>query len=300
MAGHVAALFLISSLAVPTLAGEQATLSNVEVRVQAYVDKSNGGSQPNSAAGTGPIQLGKAADIFLSMSKRADRCGFSSTQGPIDVSASLAWTATVTPIRIEGEAVTFRIRWSRAVVDGKASADGRGDDEVTLWPAKSLTLDHVSHPGDPKCGFAGATLVATVERGVNGWRDARLVETDLWFVEHLPNGKDDTRHQVVRGPMYESVPFYFDAIQANGKLVDFHGEIAVRPASGYLEVQVLPRRRTSDPGTPPRPQSDYNSQASMQLKPTDVGSWEMPAVSSASDPLAGRSFSLRVQVRQIR
>lgn len=294
-------LLLAAALGAAAQVPPESNASQLRIWVDGTLGKVSGGNQDSAGAGTGSIQIGKTANVLLSMSADRYRCGFFARQsGDLEPNADLGWTARVTPTRVVGESVTFSIQWVRAIQAGRPVTGVGNETVVTLRPGEQLTLDSVVKPGAESCGLASATLVVRVDRQPSGWFDASLVETDLWLVEHLPNGKDDTQHQVVRGQMYQSVPFFFDVIQAKSKLVDFHGELVVRPGSGYLEVDVVPRRRTSDPGKPMKPVADYNSQALLRLKSTDVGSWEMPAISNASDPLAGRSFSLRIQTRQVR
>ena len=297
--GLISALLVAAGLAIAPQQTNANDPSQFKINVDGVVGKTTGGDQGSAGAGTGPIQLGKASNVILSMSKDSQRCGFSARgAGSLESNANLGWTATVTPTRVDGEAVTFTIKWARAIANDKPSSGIGGEEQITLRVGEKLTLDSVVHPGADACRFATASLVVNVERTVNGWLDARLVETDIWLVEYLPNGKEESQHVVVRSQLYVWTPFFFDAIQANRKLVDHHGEFLITPGAGYLEVQLLPRRRVSDPGVPPKPTSDLNSTATLRLKPQDVGEWgwQMPP----NDPLGGRKFSIRIQVRQIR
>ena len=120
---------------------EAQTSDHLRVDVEGSMIGPDGGEQPNTFMSTGPIVIGKTTSAGFA--KLPDMCGLAvaSTLRP---GATIGWNVDVIPRKVEGDAVTFRVRWVRSRDEGKDSSSPAGDLEWTLRPGESLPLDIVA------------------------------------------------------------------------------------------------------------------------------------------------------------
>ena len=137
-----------------------------------------------------------------------------------------AWIVQITPIRVAGEAVTFRVQWTRSRATGKPSTVG-DDIELTLRPGQALALGLMPQSDQA----AGAFLSLSLGVGVVYWPepdvDRRLLAVDL--VEPLQDGKERSQPLSLPGLYNQAIPFHFETITAGPKTLDVFGDLQVSP-----------------------------------------------------------------------
>lgn len=226
--------------------------------------------------------------------------GFSvSPTGAFEENAIAGWRVEITPIKVVEKAVTFRLRWVRALDTGRGFFSE--DLELTLQPGEWRSLDSVPVPkglksldGQP-CNITSGSLRVTVEFNP---LDRRLVGADVWLVERLPNGKEDSQLQSVRGILHHDIPFYFDAVSSGAERFDFFGHLSGELEDGGLEIAVEVARA--------RPIGDkwagYQSvrwfRSTIHVKPNETV--EVALKAQDTGELAGRVFALRIRAKQVR
>ena len=160
----------------------------------------------------------------------------------------------VTPLKIVNHAVTFRLRWVRAL-DKRQSVVSRAseDVEVTLQPGESRPLDSVpvvqparrlstAVPAEPKA--VSLRVVADFPEF-----DRRLIGADVWLVERLPNGKEQSQLQSLRGLPNRPIAFYFDGVPTARSASTSSASWWPIPQQGGIEIS----RRDGQSGSRSRP-----------------------------------------------
>lgn len=285
------------------------TFENLTIDVEGRTIGVTGGEKPNVGFSTGPIVIGKPRRDTIA--KVPNMCGFTVGSG-IPSGTISAWSVEVTPIRVEGEAVTFRLGWSRSRDNGTESSSPSGDQEITLRPGQSLPLDIVPLSPAVTMPYQQCQVRATSLRvAVNYWPrpdvDRRLLATDLWLIERAADGSETSRALSVRGPFNRATPFYFDTISDGGISVEFFGEFTVSNAGDAMLIKLETRSRLvqgAETTTTIREGALYSTRmvdATIRLKPNDVASVELPKLGANSvGAFANRTFSIRVRSRQVR
>ena len=172
-------------------------------------------------------------------------CGLSVDAGAVGLrpGAVSGWTVSVTPLRVEGDAVTLRLEWVRARDQNRNVGSPSGDIEVTMRPGESMPVDQV--PLSPevtvpyRCGIRATSLRVGVARYPSTNRDPRVVGTELWLVERLPNGSERGQALSLRGRPYEETSFYFDTIADGNVGFELYGDIAAAPSSDQGDEMVV-------------------------------------------------------------
>jgi hypothetical protein len=251
----------------------------------------------------GPSAIGKPSSFVFSMF----RCGDLSVTAPPESfkdNAHAGWRIEITPTRVAADhAVTFRLRWVRALDTGKGFTPANEEDiELTLKPGESRPLDSVPVPAAAKasdgkpCTVKTASLRVSVE--FDSW-DRYLIGADIWLVERLPNGKEDSQLQSVRGIPHREVPFYFDSIADGTKRFDFFGRLVTEFKDGGIAIDVEAIRASPDAG-----QQGYQSaewfRSTIHVKPGEIVEVALAPRDKDTGKLANRTFSLRIRARQIR
>ena len=94
-----------------------------------------------SFVSSGPIVIGKTTSAgFAKLPGHVRVLAVAPTLRP---GAEIGWSVDVTPRKVDGDAVTFRVRWVRSRHEGKDSSSPAGDLEWTLRPGESVPLDVV-------------------------------------------------------------------------------------------------------------------------------------------------------------
>ena len=305
---------LVACLLLPFATGvAHAQTSDMSINVTGYKVATNGAEKSSGVSRSvrlSPSAMGKNVPTLI----RTLGCGdFSVAASPDDRTENLKatwhdnegtiayWFLDITPVRVVDKAVTFRLRWSRNVPAGiSANGPAKEDVEVTLLPGESRPIDTLvvpaSRPSDkPSCGVKAASLRVSVD--YNRF-DRELVGLDVWLVERLANGKEDSQRQAVRAVPYRAVPFYFDSLTTGADRYDFSGELMVEIKDGMIEIEIEAIRARADKG-----QSGYQAarwfRSRIQVKPGETVEVALNSRDTDKD-LADRQISLRIQAKQIR
>ena len=166
--------------------------------------------------GTGPLRIGEpSVGVFSSHG-----CGahtVATAKHTFEDDATVGWRVEVTPTRVVNHAVTFRLRWVRGLDKTTTGLTPIGEDvEVTLRPGESRPIDSVpvvqvgakTVDGRP-CGLKAVSLRVVADFPDF---DRRLIGVDAWLVERLPNGKEQSQAQSLRGLPNRPIAFYFDGV----------------------------------------------------------------------------------------
>jgi hypothetical protein len=280
------------------VATDAQSLKDLQIRLGAYTQSDDGGEKPAGVwRSTGPLVIGKAIPSTFSVGG----CGYGavSSDGSLREDATTAWRVEVTPLRVVGDAVTFRLRWVRSVDNGKGFTVPNEDAELTLRPGESRLVDSVQVPSGAKTfdGKPCKTSVASVRVAVDYYPepdfDRRLVEADLWLVERMSNGTERTQPLSVRGQPNRPIPFYFDSIVDGSLSLDIFGRVVARLASGAMEVSFQTRSRWGE---------DWGRsvESVIQVKPGEVIDVRLPKLGDGAGPFANRDLAIRVRARQLR
>ena len=292
----------LSGLLVAARIAAAQTVGEVQLSVAPFELTANGAEEHEGVSwGTGPLTIGKAGVGVFSMFG----CGaFSVTRPPNSFkdAATAGWRVEITPLRVVNHVVTFRLRWVRALDKGPGLTPASEDIEVTLRAGESRPLDSVpvgqaggkTVDGRP-CTTKAVTLRVTADFPD---MDRRLIGADVWLVERLPNGKEQSQLQSLRGQPHKSIPFYFDSISDGTKRLDIFGKLLGEPAQGGIAITVETIRAGADPG-----QDGYQSarwfRSTVHMKPNETVDVALPSDDRAGGS-AGRVFSIRIQAKQIR
>lgn len=286
-------------LAAARLAGAQAA-DDVRIFVAPYELTTNGGENRLGATyGTGPLTIGRPAVGIFSFSG----CGnFTLTvpPNPFRDNATAGWRVEITPLKVVKHAVTFRLRWVRALDSGGGLSPVNEDVELTLRPGESRPLDSVPIPKGAET-MNGSPCKAKAE-SLRVWADfpdfnRHLIGADVWLVERLPDGKEKSQLQSLRGVPNRAIPFYFDTVVDGTNRFDIFGTIVSDPEQDGVEVAVETVRAKADSG-----QDGYQAaqwfRSTVHMKPAEIVDVALPARDEPG--LANRTFSIRIQAKQIR
>ena len=275
------------------------------IRVSGYTLTANGAEKPADATmSSWPTITGKTKSAAFSVVG----CGyvtvrFDPAEGTFVKGAVAGWRVEITPIRVVDHAITFRLRWARAL-DTIAKGTPPSDDiELTLKPGESRPIDTLQIPpvaatqsdGRP-CAAKAASLRVSVE--FSEW-DNRMFGADIWLVERLADGTERSQLQSLRGIPHRAIPFYFDRIGE----VDLFGNITIEPEStGSAFALEVVRAQFDVP--PPADTHGYQAarwdRSAEHVKAGEIIEVPLPQLEERFGPYAKRNFALRIRVRQIR
>jgi hypothetical protein len=280
------------------------TIPEMEIGIEGFQLMATG---PEKHAGvsrtTGPIRIGVPVGTVFSMSE----CGNFSVQpgpNPFPEEADVGWRIDLTAVRMVHHAVTFRLRWTRALdkVQTQASLPSSEEIELTLQPGESRPLDSV--PVSPKSatGSGRPCTVKSVSLRVSvNFRtfNRSLVGADVWLVERLPTGKEQSQLQSLRGRPHEPIRFFFDSLAGTRGGVDISGHLVADLDHGGIAIELETIKAVADPGGPGY-QSARWFRSRVPVKPDETVEVALPGIGEAKGGLDGRTFSLRIRVKQIR
>ena len=252
--------------------------------------------------GTGPLRIGEpSVGVFSSHG-----CGshtVATAKHTFEDDATVGWRVEVTPTRLVNHAVTFRLRWVRGLDKTTSGLTPIGEDvEITLRPGESRPIDSVpvvqagakTVDGRP-CGLKAVSLRVVADFPDF---DRRLIGVDAWLVERLPNGKEQSQLQSLRGLPNRPIAFYFDGVSDAGKRFDIFGKLVADPRQGTMDMAVEAIRGEAAPG-----EHGYQStkwfKSTLQLKPDETIDVALPS-DEKTGPLAKRVFSIRLRAKQLR
>jgi hypothetical protein len=279
------------------------TVDEVQISVGGFELAANGAEKAAGVwRGTGPLFIGRPTVGVFSMFG----CGYFAVTippNPFEDKATVGWRVEVTPTRIVNHAVTFRLRWVRALDKGSGLTPVSEDLELTLRPGESRPLDTVpvvqtgvtTYDGRP-CTTKAASLRVSADFPD---LDRHLIAADVWLVERLPNGKEQSQSQSIRGLPRRQISFYFDSIPDGTKRFDIFGTLVADPQQGGMEITVETIRGGADPG-----QDGYQSarwfKSTLHMKPDEIVEVALPQPDETAGAFANRVFSIRIRAKRIR
>lgn len=297
----VAAALLLAAPAAAQTVGE------VQVSIAGYELAANSAEKPAGVRfTTSPygLKIGEPASAMFSVTG----CGhFALRTGPpltFADGAIAGWRVEITPLKVVNHAVTFRLRWTRALDTSKSFEPPREDIELTLKPGESRPIDTVPVPmGNAKtfdgkpCTTKAASLRVSADFPD---MDHRLVAADLWLIEKLANGKERTQTQSVRGLFNSAIPFYFDGVTDGTNRVDIFGKLVADTVQGGFEISIEGVRAVENP----EPQWGYWAarwfRSTLHVKSDEVVDVALPPQDNPQGTLNDRMFSIRIKTKQIR
>jgi hypothetical protein len=308
------AAIAVGVLIVPLAALDAArsqTFDDVQVVVRGYELRANGGEHSEVSFSTGPVVVGTSESGVFSV-RGCGLFGVSSGSSSFMEEAATGWRVEVTPLRVVNHAVTFRLRWLRALDNTKGFTPAGGDVELTLKRGESRPIDSVPVPTGAKtldggpCKVSATSLRVSVDYYPDEQFDQRLVAADLWLIERLPRGGDRTQSLALRGLPNRPMPFYFDSIVEGTISLDIHGQVVARPEKTAMAVTLQTRSRWGDNPLPTGPyRTAGNSEqrwveSMIQVKPGETVEVGLPKLGAGAGPFANRVFSIRIRARQLR
>jgi hypothetical protein len=199
------------------------------------------------------------------------------------------WRVEVKPQSREAGATTVLVTWQR-IRSGDQGANGPGGSvTLTLRAGDRIPLDYIvagaSPSGDCKAVGMGLEVRAEIGRGTAGGPATpmpALVESEVWLVHTLPDGKEQSQKQVVRARPGEGADYYFEDVtipSAQGNVnVRVSGNVTVRPDGTFDTTVAIEGALFSGAS---RLGGGYASSGLIQ-KPNDVISFQMPAIGSSA------------------
>ena len=256
--------------------------------------------------GSGPLELGKSWVAVFSL---FDCGGFAATIPPntFKDNATAGWRVEITALKVVNHAVSFRLRWVRALDPGTGFQPPNEDVEVTLRPGESRPIDTVpvvhagkkTFDGRPCDTKAGSLRVLADFPEL----DRRLIGANVWLIERLPNGKEQSQLQTVRGLPHRPIHFYFDGVPDEAGRFDIFGKLVADPEQGGIEFTVETIRARADP-TQQGYQASQWFKSTVHVKPNEIVDValppDVPALGKNAGAFAKRVFSIRIQAKQIR
>lgn len=283
------------------------TPNDLQVRVGAYTSNTDGGEKPVGVwFGTGPVAIGKRVTSTFSVGEDCDAFSVSS-DGSLRDQATAAWRIDVTPTRVVGDAVTFRLRWQMAGRRGDrmslefSDAFPRPDEsELTLRPGESWPVYTLRNISGYSCRGTSSIRVSVDDYPREG-DERRLVVVDLWLVERLSNGSEAQRSQPlsVRGLPNRPSSFFFDSIVDANVTLDIYGTLISRLGSGVIAISVETRSRWA-PASRNFSGPQRSVKSDIQVKPAETVEIRLPMLGDEAGPFAKRAYSIRIRARQLR
>ena len=293
---------LLLVLLAPGIANAQ-DIDAISIRVGGYQLTTNGAEKDAGVSRGVHLRwsMGKPTIAVFSMVGCGD---FAVTVPPASFSdnAHAGWRVEITPTKVAVDhAVTFRLRWVRALDTGKGFTPAIEEDlELTLKPGESRPLDSAPVPATARtsdgkpCLVKAGSLRLSVEFESF---DRRLIGADVWLVERLPNGKEDSQLQSVRGIPHQKIPFYFDSLTDGKDRFDMFGHLVAELKDGGILIEIEAVSARPDPG-----QHGYQAafwyRSTIRVKPGEIV--EVELTPRDKKDIANRNLSLRIRPRQIR
>lgn len=287
-------------LAAPNARGQ--TIDDVRISVSGFRLAANGAETQSAGVSfrVEPLTIGKPSIGVFSMFD----CGYFSVTvpaNPFKDGATGGWRVEITPVKVVDHAVTFRLRWVRAIDKDGGLSPANEDVELTLKPGESRPLDSVPVPAGAKtfdgrpCTTKAGSLRVSVDFPD---MDRRLIGANVWLVERLPNGKEQSQLQSLRGVPRRPIPFYFDSVADGTRRLDIFGTLVADLEQGAVEVTLETIKGRADPGQDGYQAANY-FRSTVHLKPNEIVEVALKQDEKAGAS-ANRVFSLRIQAKQIR
>jgi hypothetical protein len=281
------------------------TPEQFQIKVQGSMVRSDGGEQPSVWMSSGALEIGKRTTSRI---VRTSGTGCLHVAARLPSDADKGWSVEFTPTRVQGNAVTFHMRWT-GLDSGKELAAVETD--LTLRPGESIPIDSIpvvgSSAGNQSCRATAITLRARVDYWPPPEYETRLVATDLWLVEKSSDGTERTQPLTVRGLPNDSLAFHFAPLTEGKVSLDIYGELRAAPGQGEVELSLVTRSRIVEAGQSSTIWrtgallASRKIESKIQLKPGEVVSVELPRLGeNQSGAFASRTLSLRLRSQHLR
>jgi hypothetical protein len=316
MRSTVVALLVVQLIGVAAVSAQ--TGDEVQIEVNVFEVKTNGAEQPAGGAfSSGPISKKWSGGARFSMRQCGAFTIEAGAEGPFAEGATSGWRVEIRPIGMNDGAVTFRLRWIRALDTGQEMSPKSEDIELTMRPGESRSLDSVSVPPDKATGrpcpvwdnhgkqieLSRVALRVSVEYTPHESLERRLVGVDLWLIERMPGRGERAQALSVRGLPHREIPFYFDAIAENALSLEVLGHVAASPEGEAIAVALQTRSHWGpsafDWRDGKRAPTRYVD-SRLRLKPGETVEVALPPLEGSAGPFASRSYAIRVRARQLR
>ena len=232
-------LAALTAMMLPILVGIPRDSVGIGVKMQ--VTKTDG-SDGGTVWGRVPsLEVGKQTTILLS-SITSNCVGSIQFGGSFPPGAVSGWRIQITPLKVaEMDSVTFRLAWSKAVVDAKPSGASEESIELTLRPGESVPFDLQSWTAHASqgCGAKQTVLTVSVEP-LPREMDRQLVDP---LVDKVGGGAERTQRLTLRGRFGEVQRFYFDDINGTDRSLDLSGDVLVLAREDGVDLQITTQRR---------------------------------------------------------
>jgi hypothetical protein len=294
------------------------TADDVEIAVNVFEVKTNGAEQPAGGAfSSGPVSRKSSGGGRFSLRSCGAFTIEAGAEGPFAEGATSGWRVELTPIGMKDGAVTFRLRWIRALDTGKEMSPKSEDIELTMRPGESRTLDSVSVPPDKATGrpcpiwdsrgkqieLSRVALRVSVEYTPHESLERRLVGVDLWLIERMPGRSERSQALSIRGLPHREIPFYFDAIAENAISLEVLGHVTASPEGETIAVALQTRSHWGpsafDWRDGKRTPTRYVD-SRLRMKPGETVEVALPRLEGSAGPFADRTYAIRIRVRQLR
>jgi hypothetical protein len=315
----IVAIAYVSTCTVSAQTPAGQTFSDVQIRLGPYEMNPDGGERPlNMWRSTGAVVIGQTTHSGFSWAEKScEAWGVSAKVNDFRDDATVGWNIELTPLRVVGDAVTFRLRWVRFEIgkrrteqfsfDAPAGNANREDIELTLRPGESAPLETMPVPEGAttvhgrRCGSSVSIRVSVDPYPWEG-EEHRLVGADLWLVERLANGSEVQRSQplTLRGIPNHAVSFYFDRFSEANMFLDVYGVLTPRLTGNAIEMAVVSRCRWKEPPTSGRVGPQYSVKSQVRINASEIVEVQLPPFAKEAGPFANRTFSIRIRARQLR
>lgn len=251
-------------------------------------------------------------------------------------SAYAGWRIRGRVVRRVGDEFHVEIDWQRQWDRGRALEDGpKGSMQITMRPEERLTLDEFVPEEPGLCGVTVTRLEAAIVAPLSRWRGslapigsggaggagsgivagggrgtARGASgaggvtshlAELWLVHTLPNGHEQVQRQALAfGPGQRGFEFPAVPVRVGSQSFDVRvgGHLRLRLVNGRamdVEVYLLRVLRGGAGGSTASWAGGAGKEIPMPA-PSDVISFELPAIPDLPSELAAHRFSVRVRL----
>ena len=311
-------VFVLVAQLIAVAAARAQTADDVEVAVGVVEVETNGaGKLAGGYLSTGPVSKEATAQGRFSVRSCGGFSIEAGNEGPFADGATTGWRVQITPLGMNGDAVTFRLRWIRALDSGREMSPKSEDIELTLRPGESRAMDMVAVPPDKTTGrrcpvtdnrgkqieLSRVGLQVSVEYTPHESLERRLVGVDLWLIERMPGRAERSQSLSVRALPHREVPFYFDAITENNLSLEVLGHVAASLDRGAISLALQTRSHWGpavfDWRDGKRAPIRYVD-SRLRLKSGETIEVALPRLEGSAGPFAARSYAIRIRARQLR
>jgi hypothetical protein len=298
-------------------AGAQ-TAEDMRISISAYLTRPTGAEEP---AGISFVDTSLTEKTSGGGRFSVRKCGALSLEagmeGAFEDGSTTGWRVELTPVRVAEGAVTFRLRWIRALDTTKDMQSKSEDIELTMRPGESRPMDSVAIPVDKETGrrcpvwdnrgkqaeYSAVALRVSVDNLLWDTSERRLMAADLWLIERAATGDGRTQSLSVRGLPHRKIPFFFDAITENAVSLDIHGFVVARPEPDAISIELETNSRWG-PAAFDWQKDEYvplrRIESRLRVKPGETVEVALPQLESSAAPFTARKYAIRIRVRQLR